>query len=106
MVNDMQRYMVLNKNLELDQSDKRHIIQVMKMKIGEEFEIVFDKQVFLCRITSISKKNLTYQIVSKYDIDNLKKYKVVLGVCLIKEQKMDYLSCNWNYTLDFFSNSN
>ena len=32
MVNDMQRYMVLNKNLELDQSDKRHIIQVMKMK--------------------------------------------------------------------------
>ena len=91
MVNDMQRYMVLNKNLELDQSDKRHIIQVMKMKIGEEFEIVFDKQVFLCRITSISKKNLTYQIVSKYDIDNLKKYKVVLGVCLIKEQKMDYL---------------
>ena len=66
-------------------------IQVMKMKIGEEFEIVFDKQVFLCRITSISKKNLTYQIVSKYDIDNLKKYKVVLGVCLIKEQKMDYL---------------
>ena len=91
MVNDMQRYMVLNKNLELDQSDKRHIIQVMKMKIGEEFEIVFDKQVFLCSITSISKKNLTYQIVSKYDIDNLKKYKVVLGVCLIKEQKMDYL---------------
>ena len=78
MVNDMQRYMVLNKNLELDQSDKRHIIQVMKMKIGEEFEIVFDKQVFLCSITSISKKNLTYQIVSKYDIDNLKKYNLVL----------------------------
>ena len=44
MVNDMQRYMVLNKNLELDQSDKRHIIQVMKMKIGEEFEIVFDNE--------------------------------------------------------------
>ena len=91
MVNGMQRYMVLNKNLKLDPTDKRHIIQVMKMKIGEEFEIVFNKQVFLCRITNISKKDLAYQIISKYDIDNSKKYKVVLGVCLIKEQKMDYL---------------
>lgn len=87
----MQRYMVFDKTLDLDPSDKRHIIQVMKMKIGDEFEIVFDKQVFLCRICNISKKDLTYQVVSKYDITNLKKYKVVMGVCLIKEQKMDYL---------------
>jgi len=87
----MQRYMVNNKDLELDIDDKRHIINVMRMNIGDKFKIVYDKKVYTCEIIEISKKDVKYKIIEEEIIENNKDYKVVIACSLIKEQKMDYL---------------
>ena len=87
----MQRYMVDNKELNLDIDDKRHIINVMRMNIGELFQIVYDKKVYTCEITEISKKNVDYKIVKEEEFENNKDYKVIIATSIIKEQKMDYL---------------
>ena len=56
MVKFMQRYMVNNSNLELDISDKKHIINVMRMTVNEKFQIVYDKKIYTCLIEEICKK--------------------------------------------------
>lgn len=87
----MQWYMVNNKDLIIDDEDKRHIINVMRMNIGECFNIVYDKTLYTCRITNITKKDVKYEIIEKMKLENNKKYKVILATSLIKEQKMDYV---------------
>ena len=86
----MQRYMVNNKDLNLDIDDVRHIINVMRMNIGDIFEIVYDKKIYTCKIVEIGKKEVKYDIVNSYDGED-KGYKVIIASSLIKEQKMDYL---------------
>lgn len=87
----MQRYMINNKELELDIDDKRHIINVMRMNVGEFFQIVYDKKVYTCEITEISKKNVKYKIINEEVFDSKKDYRVIIAASIIKEQKMDYL---------------
>lgn len=87
----MQRYMVSNKELELDFDDKRHIINVMRMNVGDMFKIVYERRVYTCELTEISKKDLKYKIIDEQLEDDVKDYKVILACSLIKEQKMDYL---------------
>jgi len=87
----MQRYMVDNKELELDIDDKRHIINVMRMSIGEIFQIVYDKKVYTCEITQINKKDVSYKVIKEEESENNKGYKVIIATSIIKEQKMDYL---------------
>ena len=87
----MQRYMVDNKHLELDDSDKRHIINVMRMNAGERFQIVYSNVLYTCKITEITKKDVKYDIVSEEVLEVNKDYKVVIACSIIKEQKMDFL---------------
>lgn len=87
----MQRYMLDNKGLELDIDDKRHIINVMRMNIGECFQIVYNKKVYTCEITEISKKDVKYKIINEEVFEREKDYKVIIATSIIKEQKMDYL---------------
>lgn len=87
----MQRYIVDNKELKLDESDKRHIINVMRMKENECFQIVFDKKLYTCLIESISKKDLVYKIIDEKDIYKEKDIKVIIASSIIKEQKMDFM---------------
>lgn len=87
----MQRYMVDNDTLELDIDDKRHVINVMRMNVGELFQIVYDNVLYTCKIEEIGKKDVKYKVISSEKYENSKKYKVVIACSLIKEQKMDYL---------------
>ena len=87
----MQRYMVNNKNLELDIDDKRHITNVMRMNVNETFEIVYDRVVYTCKITEINKKDVKYEIIDKVSIKEDNRVNIVIACSLIKEQKMDYL---------------
>ena len=87
----MQRYMVNNKNLELEIDDKKHIINVMRMNVNDTFEIVFNKTIYLCVISSINKKDLKYEIIEQKKCNEENKVKVILACSIIKEQKMDYL---------------
>lgn len=86
----MQRYMVNGDLGNLNVDDKRHIINVMRMNIGELFEIVCNKKVYKCKITDINKKDLKYEVVSVEDTET-KLHKIIIASSIIKEQKMDYL---------------
>ena len=87
----MQRYMVDNKDLNLDIDDKRHIINVMRMSVGELFQIVYDMKVYTCEIVEISKKDLKYKIINEEVFKDKRDYNVIIATSIIKEQKMDYL---------------
>ncbi len=87
----MQWYMVNNKDLKIDDDDKRHIINVMRMNIGDCFNIVYDKTLYTCKITNITKKDVEYIVINHEKLIDNRKYKVILATSLIKEQKMDYL---------------
>ena len=79
----MQRYMVDNMELQLSKSDVRHITNVVKLRVNEEFEIVYDK-IYTCKVTNI--KDFKYEIISSKKIDK-KKSSVIIACSLIKEQK-------------------
>lgn len=87
----MQRYMVNNSNLELDISDKKHIINVMRMKINEKFQIVYDKKVYTCLIEEIDKKDLKYKVINVEECNDEKQIRIIIASSIIKEQKMDFL---------------
>lgn len=91
MVKFMQRYMVNNSNLELDISDKKHIINVMRMKVNEKFQIVYDKKVYTCLIEYIDKKDLKYKVINIEECNQGKQIRVIIASSIIKEQKMDFL---------------
>lgn len=86
----MQRYMVNNKELELDVEDKRHIINVMRMNIGDKFNIVYNGVLYTCEITEVSKKDVVYKVICEEKLEDNKDYKVIIACSLIKEQRMDY----------------
>lgn len=90
MVNDMQRYMT-NDDLVLIDSDKRHIINVMRMRVGEKFQIVNNKKLYTCTITEITKKDVKYVITDTENLLSDKDYKVIIACSIIKEQKMDIM---------------
>lgn len=86
----MQRY-VVNDDLKLDDSDIKHIINVMRGKIKDKFGLVNNNILYTCEITSIDKKKISYDIISKENIEIKKEHKIILAVSLIKEQKMDFI---------------
>jgi 16S rRNA (uracil1498-N3)-methyltransferase len=85
----MQRYFAINKNLEISRDDIHHIINVMKMKLNDNIEIIYDNTLFLCNIDFISKKEVKYSVVSKKELKSNKTYKVILACSLIKN--FDYM---------------
>lgn len=87
----MQRYIVNNRELILDKSDINHIINVMRMKVGNKFQIVYNEKLYTCTIKNIEKRNVEYEIIDTEELKDKKKYKVILACSIIKEQKMDYL---------------
>lgn len=87
----MQRYMVTNKELKLDDTDINHIINVMRMKQNDKFQIVYDNVLYTCNITNIEKRKVDYEIIKKEEIKSNKTHKVIIACSLIKEQKMDFL---------------
>lgn len=86
----MQRYVVKD-DLKLDTSDIRHIINVMRMNINDQFEMLNRNVIYKCKIVSINKNDFKYEIIKKEELVNNKTYKVIIACSLIKEQKMDYL---------------
>lgn len=80
-----------NRELILDKSDINHIINVMRMKVGNKFQIVYNEKLYTCAIKNIEKRNVEYEIIDTEELKDKKKYKVILACSIIKEQKMDYL---------------
>lgn len=86
----MQRYFVneiKDNKLVLDKDQVHHIVNVMRMRVGDKVSAVCDKEVYLCEVTSSSplvveiKENLH----ENHELDN----EVVLLYCLPKGEKLE-----------------
>ncbi len=85
----MQRYFALDRDknfFSLRDDDFYHIKTVMRMFDGDKIEVVHENIAYLCELVD----NYKVQIVEKLSTIN-KKYKIVLILPLLKEQKMDLI---------------
>lgn len=89
----MQRYFVNTQsdvfNLSLD--DSYHVIRVMRNKIGEEIEVVIDKEVYICEIISLKDDVVTVKKIRLEEQNSELPCQVTIAQSLVKEQKMDYV---------------
>ena len=91
LVIKMQRYFAVDKDLNISDKDKHHIINVMRMKINDKIEIVYDEKVYLCEINDISKKDVSYSVKDIIDVNNELPLKVTIAVSLVNEKKLDFI---------------
>lgn len=87
----MQRYFgkeKQNNNVILEASDMYHIKKVMRMKDGDEIEVVIEGELYLCQL-----KNHLESIVIKEKLETKKEFMkhVILVIPILKEQKMDLI---------------
>ena len=87
----MQRYFAVDKDLNISEKDKHHIINVMRMKLNDKIEIVYDEKVYMCEINDISKKDVSYSVKDIIDINNELPVKVTIAVSLVNEKKLDFI---------------
>lgn len=87
----MQRYFAVDKDLNISDKDKHHIINVMRMKLNDKIEIVYDEKVYMCEINDISKKDVSYSVKDIIDINNELPIKVTIAVSLVNEKKLDFI---------------
>ena len=88
----MQRYfsnLVNNNEYLLSNDDSYHIKKVMRMNIGEKIEIVDNKKLFICEITSLNP--VKAKIVNSLNDNNENDKKIILVQSLVNETKMDYV---------------
>ncbi len=87
----MQRYFAkeYNDKIILRDSDIHHIKNVMRMKIDDRIEVVFDKKLYICNIDCIDPLSLSIiDIIKEEDKINL---DVTVAFGLVKEKKMDLI---------------
>ena len=88
----MQRYFAIEKRdnyLVLDKNDLHHIKNVMRMKINDEIECVFNKKLYICKITDINSNKV--EIVEELHNNNELNIEYTIAISLVKEQKFDLI---------------
>lgn len=88
----MQRYFVKDKQnnqfIFYDQ-DVHHIKTVMRYKVGDNIEIVYNSKIYICKITSIDPLN-TMVVEEKLE-NNEMSIDLTVAVALVNEQKFDLI---------------
>lgn len=85
----MQRYFAINSNLDLELSDIHHIKTVMRMKVSDKIEVVYDRKLYICEITEINE-NIQFRVISEKENNN-DNINISIAFSLLNEQKMDYI---------------
>lgn len=87
----MQRYFAkeYKEKLFLNDSDIHHIKNVMRMKIGDLVEVVYDSKLYICKIDSLEPLSLNIESIN--DEENKLNLDITVAVGLVKEQKMDLI---------------
>ena len=87
----MQRYFAkeYNDKIILRDSDIHHIKNVMRMKIDDRIEVVFDKKLYICNIDSMEP--LILSIIDIVNEENKINLDVIVALGLVKEQNMDLI---------------
>ena len=86
----MQRYFAkekINEKFVLHNSDIHHIKNVMRCKINDEIEVVYDNIVYTCKI--INLESLELEIISHKLEDRELNIDLKIAIALVNEQKMD-----------------
>lgn len=86
----MQRYFCKVKDdnkFRLSMEDSYHVKTVMRMKLGDLIEVVYEDEVYLCKIIKIDP--LVVEIKEKQNTYNELGVKVTICQSLVKENKMD-----------------
>lgn len=89
----MQRYFV--KNIQEDKvilgtEDSYHIKRVMRMKIGDKIEIVYQEKVYLGQIEALDDQ-VQVKLIEELASSKQHIRPITLAQALVKEQKMDYI---------------
>ena len=88
----MQRYFIDKKDddkFRLSRDDSYHIIKVMRMKLGDQVEVVYDKNVYICEIIEIDP--VIVKIINCLSTYNELDKKITICQSLVKEAKMDLI---------------
>lgn len=87
----MQRYFAkdYNDKLILRDSDIHHIKNVMRMKVDDKIEVVFDNKLYICNIDMLDPFSLT--ICDTILEENRLNLDVTVAIGLVKEQKFDLI---------------
>lgn len=88
----MQRYFVTQRNEEhliLETSDLHHIKDVMRNKVNDKIECVFQEKVYLCEIENINSNSV--KIIEEIKEEHELSFDVTIAIGLVKEQKMDLI---------------
>lgn len=88
----MQRYFakeIVNNKIILEDSDIHHIKNVMRGKINDNIEVVYDKQLYLCQIENINPISIV--ILKEQEENNELDIEVIIAIGLVKEQKFDLI---------------
>ena len=87
----MQRYFAkeYKDKMVLEDSDIHHIKNVMRMRANDLVEVVYDNKLYICKI--ISFEPFIIDIDKEIEEENKLNLDIVIGVPLLKEQKMDLI---------------
>lgn len=88
----MQRYFAKEYNnniITLNNGDIHHIKNVMRMKIGDSIEVVYDNKLFICRIECLEPLSICIDKVN--EDGNKLGLDITIAIGLVKEQKMDLI---------------
>lgn len=88
----MQRYFAkdqIDDKFILEDSDYHHIKNVMRMKINEEVEVVYNNELYIGKIENLNPVTILNQ--KKLNRKKENKPEITLYIPLVKEQKMDYI---------------
>lgn len=88
----MQRYFAKEKNNNdfiLYDTDLHHIKNVMRYKVDDKIEVVYDKQVYICQITNLEPLELNVISINKEN--NELNINLTLAISLVNEQKFDLI---------------
>ncbi|MFC1478170.1 16S rRNA (uracil(1498)-N(3))-methyltransferase [Candidatus Margulisiibacteriota bacterium] len=78
-------------NITLAGEDFNHIVRVLRMKTGEDLNVLDNRgHIYRTKITAIDKKQAVCSIKEVIDVPP-SPYKVILAQALIKGEKMDWL---------------
>ncbi len=85
-------YQVNGNNIVLDEENSNHLAKVLRSKIGDLVTVCDKKETdYNCKISEISKKEVTLEIIEKVKNETEPNYKITLFQSLPKQSKMELI---------------
>jgi 16S rRNA (uracil1498-N3)-methyltransferase len=90
----MQRYFMNKKDINkfiITGDDYHHITKVMRMKLNDEIEIIYNKELYICNIIEINNHSVICNIKEHIKENNELEVDITIAQSLVKEEKLEYI---------------